>query len=91
MLNIIKEEIVIEDDLKKRIEFICNFLNLEVIITNGNIRKIDKTNLSYAEPHKIIIRDITFLAFNYSKELYVENLSKVIKLSNLESYLKKTI
>ena len=89
MLNIIRQEVIIEDDLRKRIEFICKFLNLKLEIINGSIRKLDKTNLSYAEPHRIIINGITFLAFNYSNELYVENLSQLIKLSNLEKYLKK--
>ena len=55
---------------------------------NGSIRKIDKTNLSYVEPHKIIIKGITFLAFNYSNEIYIKNFSNKIKLSELETYLK---
>ena len=53
-----------------------------------NIRKIDRTNLTYVEPHRIIINDITFLAFNYSNEIFIENLSNNIKLSDLENYLK---
>ena len=55
---------------------------------NGSIRKIDKTNLTYIEPHRIIINNITFLAFNYSNEIFIENLSNNIKLSDLENYLK---
>ena len=49
---------------------------------------IDKTNLTYLEPHRIIINDITFLAFNYSNEIFIENLNNKIKLSELENYLK---
>ena len=52
------------------------------------IAKIDKTNLSYIEPHKIIIKEPLFLAFNYSNEIFIENLSNKIKLSELEDYLK---
>ena len=37
--------------------------------------RIERTNLSYIEPHRIIIKGITFLAFNYSKTLYIGNLS----------------
>ncbi len=55
---------------------------------NGYIHKVAKTNLSYIEPHKIIIKGITFLAFNYSNEIYIKNLSQKIKLSELEDYLK---
>ena len=87
MLNIIKEEISLEESLKKKIEFICEFAKVQPTIINGSIRKIDKTNLTYIEPHRIIINDITFLAFNYSNEIFIENLSNKIKLSELENYI----
>ena len=88
MLNIIKEEISLEESLKKKIEFICEFAKVQPTIINGSIRKIDKTNLTYIEPHRIIINDITFLAFNYSNEIFIENLSNKIKLFELENYIK---
>ena len=90
MVNIIKEEISLEESLKKKIEFICDFAKVKPTIINGNIRKIDKTNLTYIEPHRIIINNTTFLAFNYSNEIFIENLSNKIKLSELEDYLKQT-
>ena len=77
-----------EESLKKKIEFICDFCNTTPKFINGSIRKIDKTNLTYIEPHRIIINNITFLAFNYSNEIFIENLSNNIKLSDLENYLK---
>lgn len=76
MVNITKEKLEIDNELKKKIEFICSFCNTTPTIINGNIRKINKTNLNYIEPHRIIIKGITFLAFNYSNEIFVENLSK---------------
>ena len=86
MVNIIKQEVVIEESLKKKLELICEFSNTTLKIINGSIRKIDRTNLTYVEPHRIIINDITFLAFNYSNEIFIENLSNKIKLSeNKES------
>ena len=88
MVNIIKEELSLEESHKKKIEFICDFTNNKAIIINGSIRKIDRTNLTYIEPHRIIINNITFLAFNYSNEIFIENLSNKIKLSELEDYLK---
>ena len=88
MVNIIKQEIVIEESLKKKLELICEFSNTNMQIINGSIWKIDRTNLTYVEPHRIIINDITFLAFNYSTEIYIKNLSKKIQITELESYLK---
>ena len=88
MVNIIKEELSLEESLRKKIEFICNFTKNKPTIINGSIRKIDKTNLSYIEPHRVIIKNITFLIFNYSNEIFIENLFNKIKLSELEDYLK---
>ncbi len=89
MVNITKEKLEIDNELKKKIEFICSFCNTTPTIINGNIRKINKTNLNYIEPHRIIIKGITFLAFNYSNEIFVENLSNNIKLSDLEDFIKQ--
>lgn len=88
MINVIKQEIDMEESLKKRLEIICDFCNTTPTFINGSIRRIDKTNLSYIEPHRIIINDMTFLAFNYSNEIYINNLSKKIKLTELENYIK---
>ena len=89
MVNITKEKLEIDNELRKKIEFICSFCNTTPTIINGNIRKINKTNLNYIEPHRVIIKGITFLAFNYSNEIFIENLSKNIKLSDLEAYIKQ--
>ena len=88
MINIIKEEIEIEESLESRLRVICDFCNTTPTIINGSIRRIDKTNLTYIEPHKIIINNNVFLAFNYSNEIYINNLSKKIKINELENYIK---
>lgn len=67
MINIVKKELEFEDELKKKIEFICGFCNTTPTIINGNIRKIDRTNLSYIEPHKV---DKLQETLNYFKELW---------------------
>ena len=87
MINIIKQEIEMETTLKQRLEFICDFCNTTPTFINGSIRRIDKSNLNYLEPHRIIIKNITFLAFNYSNEKKKKNLFNKIKLSELEDYL----
>ena len=51
MINIIKQEIPIDESLKKKLEFICDFCNTTPTFINGSIRKIDKSNLAYVEPH----------------------------------------
>ena len=88
MVKIIKKEVEIDTNLKKKLTTICDFCNTKPTIINGNMLKIDKTNLVYLEPHRIIINGITFLAFNYQNDIFIENLSKKIKVSELENYLK---
>ena len=88
MVRVITQEIEIEESLKKRIEFICSFCNTTPIIENGSLRTIERTNLAYVEPHRIIIKGITFLAFNYETSIYVEDLSKRLLIKDLEDYIK---
>ena len=88
MIKYEKKAIEIEVGLKKRIEFICDFVKVKPTFITGNVISINKTNIQYVEPHRIIIKSLTFLAFNYSNELYINNLSKVIKLKDLEEFLK---
>ena len=43
--------------MRKELELICEFAKATPTIINGNVRKIDKTNLTYIEPNRIIIKD----------------------------------
>ena len=88
MIKIIEQEIEMDTCLKQKLEFICDFCNTTPTIINGSIRKLDKTNLTYIEPHKVIIKNITFLVFNYSTDIYIKNLNHKIQLSELENYIK---
>ncbi len=88
MVTIRNEKIEMEEALKNKIEFICSFCNTTPTIYNGSIKMIEHTNLQYIEPHRIIIKGITFLAFNYENTLYIENLSNAIPLNDLEHYIK---
>ena len=88
MITIIKQEIDIDESLKTKLSYICEFANTTPTFIKGNIRKLDKTNLTYIEPHRIIIKEINFLFFNYSNEIYIENLSTKIKISELQNYIK---
>lgn len=88
VMKIIKQEIQFEENLKQGLEFICEFSKVNPTFIKGSIRKIEKTNFSYIEPHKVIVKNTTLLVFNYSNDVYISNLSKKIKLSELETYLK---
>ena len=64
VMKIIKQEIQFEESLKQRLEFICEFSKVNPTFIKGSIRKIEKTNLSYIEPHKVIVKDITLLVLD---------------------------
>ena len=87
-MQIIKQELQFEESLKQRLKLICEFSKVTPTFINGSIRKLEKTNLTYIEPHRVVIKNITLLVFNYSNDVYISNLAKKIKLSELEEYLK---
>ena len=58
MVNIIKEEIPIEELLKRKLELICKFSKTTPTIINGNIRKIDKTDWRDVRILKILSNEI---------------------------------
>ena len=76
------------DELKAKINWSCKFNKKSYQIIEGYLRIVEHTNLAYVEPHRVIIKNITFLVFNYSNDVYISNLTKKIKLSELEEYLK---
>ena len=95
MVNIIKEELPIEESLKRKLELICEFSKANPTIISGNIRKIDKTNLTYIEPNRIIIKDKTIQTLtenNKALTLRVKTLNNNIKEKDNEiSFLKSKI
>ena len=91
MIKFITQKLEIDSNLKQRLEFICEFCHIKPTIINGSTRKIDKTYLSYIEPHRIIVKDTTFLAFNYSTDIYVGSLNKKIQIVKLEDYIKNLL
>ena len=60
MINVIKQEVRMEESLRKRLEFICEFCRVKPIIINGNLRTIDKTNLIYLLNQKHLLNKEIF-------------------------------
>ena len=59
-VKIIKQKLEFEECLKQRLEFICEFSKVTPTFINSSIRKIEKTNILYIEPHRVIIKNVTF-------------------------------
>ncbi len=88
MIKLKTKELHFDDELKKKIECICDFCNTKPTIINGSIKNIEHTNLNYIEPYRVIIKGITFLVFNYSKTIYVGSLANSLEIKDLESFIK---
>lgn len=82
------ESLEIEEELANKINNICSFLNIEVEITEGSLITIDNTNLAYIEPHKVTIKETDYLFFNTKEEVYINDLTKSIKISNLKKFIQ---
>lgn len=87
-MQIIKEKLEIEDDLKKKVKNILMFLNIKAKLKRGNIINIPKTNIAYIEPHKLVINNITYLFFNECENVYINTLEESITFNELENYIK---
>jgi len=59
-MQIIKQELQFEESLKQRLKLICEFSKVTPTFINSSIRKIEKTNILYIEPHRVIIKNVTF-------------------------------
>lgn len=87
-MHLIKEKLDIDESLEKRIKNTLKFLNIKSKIIKGNIISIPKTKLTYIEPHKIIINNITYLFFNESNEIYINTLEQSIPFNEFETHIK---
>ena len=88
MIMIETKEIVISEELKRKVEMICRFTNTKPTIKNGSIRSLKGTNIAYVEPHQAIINDIIYFLFDESNKVFINNLDNEIPLSELENHIK---
>ena len=57
MISTIEREITIENELRSKIKWACTFSNCEPKIRNGNLRRLEKFNIAYVEPHKVELKE----------------------------------
>jgi len=88
MITTIKKEIPIEKELRSKIKWACTFSNCEPKIINGNLRIVQKTNLAYVKPHRVIIKNKLYLFFNEHEYFYINNLANKYPISQLREIIK---
>ena len=87
MIRIVKRKLAVEKELLSKIEWACTFSNCEPKIKNGNLRKLEKFNVAYVEPHTAIIKDKIYLFFNEHEYFYIGNLANKYPLSKLREFI----
>ena len=88
MLKVKKTKIEIYSKTKKRVEFYIDITSKKYKLICGNLVKLSTTNLTYVEPHKAIFEDFMLLFFNYSDQVYVNNLMNKMNLEDIYDYIK---
>ena len=88
MLNIRKDELPFDYNIKERLDYILNQARRDARFINGNVISIDRINLHYVEPHKLFIGKHLFLFFNYSMDIYYQTLTNKIEIKELYTFIK---
>ena len=80
-MTIETKELVISEELKRKVEMICRFAYVDYEFINGNIKSIKNTNIAYVKPHILKVKGndylileeydkfIIGLSIDYKKEL----------------------
>ena len=87
MISTVKKEITIQNELLSKIKWACTFSNCETKIKNGNLRRLEKFNIAYVEPHSVLIKEKLYLFFNQHEYFYIGNLANKIPLSRLRDFI----
>lgn len=72
MISITTKELEIENDLKRKIEFICDFCNTKPTIINGSIRNYDNIIQDLYNEDILDNDDIDIIQNNKSKNEEIE-------------------
>jgi hypothetical protein len=70
MIQIVKKQIKMNEELRSKIKWACTFRNCVPMIKNGSLKIIEHTNLAYVELHRVVIKDRLFLFFNNHEYFY---------------------
>jgi len=82
------KQLIISDELKRKVELICRFANVDYTLTNGNIKNIKNTNIAYVKPHKLRINNNDYLIFEECDDIFINGYKEKIKFKDLEAYIK---
>jgi len=90
MITIETKELIISDELKRKVEMICKFANInDYTFTNGNIVNFKNTNIAYVKPHILKVKGNDYLIFDSFDYIFINGYNDKIKFSDLTDYIKE--
>lgn len=87
-MTIETKELVISEELKRKLEMICRFAYAEYEFINGNIKSIKNTNIAMVKPHIVKIKGIDYLIFDECDDIFINDYKEKIKFEDFEEYIK---
>ena len=87
-MTIETKELVISEELKKKIDMICKFACVKYELINGCIINLKNTNIAYTKPHILKVNGNDYLLFDEFDDIFINGYNKKIKFKDLEKYLK---
>ncbi len=87
-MTIETKELVISEELKRKVEMICRFAYVEYEFINGNIKSIKNTNIAMVKPHIVKIKGIDYLIFDECDDIFINGYKEKIKFKDFEEYIK---
>ena len=82
------KQLIISEELKRKVELICRFANAKYTLINGNIKSIKNTNIAYVRPHILRVKNNDYLIFEECDDIFINGYQNKIKFKDLEDYIK---
>ncbi len=90
-MTIETKELVISEELRKKVDMICKFACVKYELVNGRIINIKNTNITYVKPHILKVNGNDYLLFDECDDIFINGYDKKIKSKDLEDYLKSSL
>ncbi len=87
MFEIETKDLKISDEHNRKIDMICRFACVKYEFIPGNIKSIKNTNIAYAKPHILKVKENDYLILEESEEVFINGYNEKIKLK--DSYNKQ--
>ena len=76
-MTIETKELVISEELKKKVDMICRFACVKYELINGSIISLKNTNIAYVKPHILKVNDTDYLLSDECDDIFINGYNGV--------------